>query len=76
MNICSMTWTCTSINTRWSSDPSRSLFEVYLDKLDKDLQHLQLQEPGAYINVQKSIFATDKVDDLGDTLTHYGSEPQ
>ena len=52
------------------------MFEVYLDKLDKDLPHLQLQEPGAYINVQKSIFATDKVDDLGDTLTYYGSEPQ
>ena len=52
------------------------MFEVYLDKLDKDLQHLQLQGLGAYINVQKSIFATDKVDDLGDTLTHYGSEPQ
>ena len=48
--ICSMTWICTSINTRWSVDPSRSLFEVYLENLVKDLQ--QLQELEAYINVQ------------------------
>ena len=45
-----MTWNCTSINTRWPSGPSSSMFEVYLDKLDKDLQHLQ--EMATYINGQ------------------------
>ena len=38
------------------------MFEVHLDKLDKDLQHLQ--EIGLRINVPKSTFATDEIDDL------------
>jgi len=45
-----MTWICTSINTRLPLGQSSSMFEVYLDKLDKDLQNLQ--DMATYINVQ------------------------
>ena len=48
------------------------MFEVYLDTLDKDLQHLQ--EMTAYIKVQNQPLLLKN--DLGDTLTQYGSEPQ
>ena len=47
------------------------MFEVYLDKLDKDLQ--QLQQMATCINVQNQPLLL--TNDLGDTLTHYGSEP-
>ena len=69
----SMTWFCTSINTRWSSDPSRSMFEIHLNTLDKDLQHLQ--ELTAYINVQNQHLLLTKLI-TWDTLIHYGIEPQ
>ena len=47
------------------------MFEVYLDKLDNDLQHLQ--EMATYINVQNQPLL--RTNDLRETLTHYGSEP-
>jgi hypothetical protein len=46
-------------------DQSRSLFEVYLDNLGKDLQ--QLQEMEAYINAQHHTLLLTS-DELGDTL--------
>ena len=47
------------------------MFEAYLDILDKDLQNLQ--EMVAYINIKNQPLLL--TNDLGDTLTHYGSEP-
>ena len=47
------------------------MFEAYLDILDKDLQNLQ--EMVAYINIKNQPLLL--TNDLGDTLTHYVSEP-
>ena len=50
------------------------MLEYHLDKLGKVLQ--RLQDKDLRINAPKSIFATDKIEYLGYTLTHDGIKPQ